>query len=331
MFRTHRRLLLLVVAAASCGPAPVADDATSRPDTVVIAPPEPSPPSRAETGTEGGLRIVYGVEPPDATHPTATLLERRLSRLGLEGIGVRVAPPDEIVVEVRRAMDADAWREVRSLLERRGRLTIAACADAHDPIGDRVGDELPTGLIISEESAPFGAQGRVERHYAAVFARPGETEAATLERLTTWLHDNPSPSPHRLVVGPIDQGEHRGFRSYTLAADDALDGSAIADVTADDDRFTGQAILRVRFTDAGARAFAEVTQAHVQRRLAIVLDDRVLSAPVVMEAITGGEVLVNLAGASRGEAERLARLLQTGELPGRLEPRVEELIGPPSE
>ena len=72
--------------------------------------------------------------------------------------------------------------------------------------------------------------------------------------------------------------------------------------------------ISLRFNARGAAAFADVTGKNVGRRLAIVLDDRVYSAPNIREAITGGQA--EISGAfSFEEAKRLSGVIASGNLP----------------
>jgi preprotein translocase subunit SecD len=79
----------------------------------------------------------------------------------------------------------------------------------------------------------------------------------------------------------------------------------------------GAPAVSVMFTDKGARRFAQVTTENVGEPFAIVLDDVVLTAPVITEPITGGEAQIH--GAFTFEkAKQLAALIDSGALPIRL-------------
>jgi protein-export membrane protein SecD len=83
----------------------------------------------------------------------------------------------------------------------------------------------------------------------------------------------------------------------------------------------------VNFAFDGARRFAEVTRGNVGRPFAIVLDDKVVSAPVIREPITGGrgQISGNFNAAS---ANDLAVLLRAGALPAPLAVVEERTVGP---
>ena len=75
----------------------------------------------------------------------------------------------------------------------------------------------------------------------------------------------------------------------------------------------GQPSVNVEFDAAGAAAFAAVTRASVGRALAIVLDGRLLSAPVIQTEIAGGRLVIN-GNFTEPDARDFARLLSSGEL-----------------
>jgi preprotein translocase subunit SecD len=74
--------------------------------------------------------------------------------------------------------------------------------------------------------------------------------------------------------------------------------------------------VSIGFTGEGGARFASLTTELVGRRLAIVLDDTVMSAPRVQEPITGGRAVITMGSASeaemRPEAEAIALALRGG-------------------
>lgn len=77
----------------------------------------------------------------------------------------------------------------------------------------------------------------------------------------------------------------------------------------------GEQAVMVAFDAAGAKAFHALTTQLVDRKLAILLDDQVVSVPVVREPIPGGRAQITLGHDGRGSATLLAARLRTGPLP----------------
>lgn len=76
----------------------------------------------------------------------------------------------------------------------------------------------------------------------------------------------------------------------------------------------GQWSIAMSFNDRGARDFGDVTAANVGRRMAIVLDDTVYSAPVIQGDITGGNASIT-GSFTLEDARRLAGVISSGNLP----------------
>lgn len=89
----------------------------------------------------------------------------------------------------------------------------------------------------------------------------------------------------------------------------------------------GQAVVSFKLNAVGARKFCDVTRNHVREPFAIVLDDEVVSAPVINEPICGGQGQIS-GGFSVQDANDLALLLRAGALPADLSVVEERTVGP---
>lgn len=76
----------------------------------------------------------------------------------------------------------------------------------------------------------------------------------------------------------------------------------------------GNYSISLSFNARGAAAFARITKENVQQRLAILMDGKVYSAPVIREAITGGNAEIS-GSFTAEEARRLAGVIESGNLP----------------
>ncbi len=88
-----------------------------------------------------------------------------------------------------------------------------------------------------------------------------------------------------------------------------------------------QPVVSFRFDAVGARRFADATKANVGKPFAIVLDSKVISAPVIREPILGGSGIIT-GGFTVQEAQDLALLLRAGALPAPLKVLEERTVGP---
>jgi SecD/SecF fusion protein len=127
-----------------------------------------------------------------------------------------------------------------------------------------------------------------------------------------------------------------GFKSYSAPPGDPLllreipvvRGNDLVDAQATFDQRTNEPVIAFRFNNVGARAFARYTAENIGRPFAIVLDDVVLSSPVIREPILGGSGQVS-GNFTVEAAKQLAVQLRAGTLPAKLVV-VEERAVPPS-
>ncbi|OJW23391.1 MAG: protein-export membrane protein SecD [Rhodospirillales bacterium 69-11] len=106
-----------------------------------------------------------------------------------------------------------------------------------------------------------------------------------------------------------------------------VDGADLTDARAGTNPQTNEWVVNFTFNAVGGRKFADITRANVNHRFAIVLDDKIISAPVIREPITGGrgQISGNFTAAS---ANDLAVLLRAGALPAPLTVVEERSVGP---
>ena len=104
-----------------------------------------------------------------------------------------------------------------------------------------------------------------------------------------------------------------------------VSGESLKDSQADFDQHNMPVVSTV-FDASGARRFAKLTTEHVNERFAIVLDGKVLSAPVIREPIPGGRGQIS-GGFSLQGAKDLAVLLRSGALPAPLTVIEERTVG----
>ncbi len=104
-----------------------------------------------------------------------------------------------------------------------------------------------------------------------------------------------------------------------------VSGESLKDSQADFDQ-NNMPVVTTVFDSTGARRFAKLTTEHVNERFAIVLDDKVLSAPTIREPIPGGRGQIS-GGFTLQGAKDLAVLLRSGALPAPLQVIEERTVG----
>ncbi len=106
-----------------------------------------------------------------------------------------------------------------------------------------------------------------------------------------------------------------------------LTGEDLVDAQTGFDQQTNEPIVTFRLSGGGARTFGEVTSRNVGRPFAILLDNEVITAPVIREPILGGSGQIS-GDFTVETANDLAILLRAGALPARLIPIEERTVGP---
>lgn len=86
-------------------------------------------------------------------------------------------------------------------------------------------------------------------------------------------------------------------------------------------------LVAIEFSEAGTKKFADLTSKFVGQPIAILLDNEVLTKPVVNEPITGGKAVIT-GNRSMEEAEHLAILLRSGSLPVKVNIVENRTVGP---
>ncbi len=113
---------------------------------------------------------------------------------------------------------------------------------------------------------------------------------------------------------------------FRLEQEQVLSGEHISDARLGFNPESGQPVINFRLDSRGANIFSKLTGDNIGRALAIVLDDRVLTAPVIRSMIgANGEISGNF---TVPEASNLALMLRAGALPAKLHVIEERTVGP---
>ena len=106
-----------------------------------------------------------------------------------------------------------------------------------------------------------------------------------------------------------------------------VSGGDLSDAQTSFDQRSSEPVVSFKFNSAGARKFAQATTENVGQRFAIVLDNQVISAPVIREPIIGGQGQIS-GSFTVQSANDLAILLRAGALPAPLTVIEERTVGP---
>jgi preprotein translocase subunit SecD len=142
------------------------------------------------------------------------------------------------------------------------------------------------------------------------------------------IKSGPPPGRQVLYGQPVrGEGIAAEKEAYVLESRALLTGEYIQDARVRPAEQLQGASVELVLNTTGARLFEQITAANVKRRLAIVLDNRVYSAPVIQERIAGGRASIT-GNFDLKEARDLAIVLRAGALPAPVEIVEERTVGP---
>ena len=139
-----------------------------------------------------------------------------------------------------------------------------------------------------------------------------------------------SPPGRQVLYGYGDKGEGGSAAprtAYVVESRTLMTGEYIADARVRPSTQLQGPYVELILNASGSRLFEQITGANVRRRLAIVLDNRVYSAPVIQERIGGGRASIT-GSFDIKEARDLAIILRAGALPAPVEIVEERTVGP---
>lgn len=171
-----------------------------------------------------------------------------------------------------------------------------------------------------------------------VVQAPGESDPQRLRevigktaKLTFQMVDE-TVSAEEAAAGRMPPGsmlyesEDQYAKQYLLRRRVVVDGGMLTDAQMRFDQQTTRPVVTFRFDGQGARRFGDATSQNIGKRFAIVLDEKVISAPVIQSAITGGSGQIT-GNFTEQSANDLAVLLRAGALPAPLDVVEQRTVG----
>lgn len=242
---------------------------------------------------EKKVRQIYAEEYRTATDRVLEVLKNRMDSFGVAEPSIRKTFDDRISIELP---GMDNPQLIRSGLSKVGKLEF------------RIMDEESMDNLAELNTVAFGSNGQILSRQSVPddFSLPSDSDWFAL-----WEND--------------EFGTPRMQGWYILKKKVEMDGTAIGQARADVDEF-GSYKIPFTLTPEGTDIFADITRNNIKKRLAIVLDGKVKSAPRINSEIVGsGEITGSFSG---DEANFLANVLKAGSLPVKLEIVEERIIGP---
>ncbi|MDR1885812.1 MAG: protein translocase subunit SecD [Synergistaceae bacterium] len=255
---------------------------------------------------KGGAHIVLLAKPTDEVQVNEESIEQLIATLRnrIDQYGI-VEPQIQREGADRVAIDLPGVADPEAALDLIGRTAVLEFRQV-------TGAGPKTPPPVERKNYPSDAE------YDEAVRRWNDLNASVLENIKS-LEEMADRSPDMMVAREEDGGTYLLGQVYVTGKD-----LVEARMTYDE---LQKPAVSIKFSREGSVAFEEATAANIEKQIAIVLDNTVISAPTVRTRITGGEAIIT--GSFRDdEAARLAVMLRAGALPLAVEVLENRSVGP---
>ena len=189
--------------------------------------------------------------------------------------------------------------------------------------------------LVNDEIPPMALNEWLEKvKKAGIEYKKGERFSDYMNQINSFLA-NDLPKGYEIAFSKTlnkNTNEVTNMEPYLVEVGSGLTGDELQEAIVRIDPQQNRPYVGLEFKPNGARLFEELTGANIGKRLAIVLDGNVYSAPVVQGRIAGGSAQITLGAgdynASMMEARDLALVLRAGALPVELIFEEQRVVGP---
>lgn len=186
--------------------------------------------------------------------------------------------------------------------------------------------------IVNDTIAPATLQTWMTKAQGAgIVYKKGERFSDYIKKMNEFLAAD-LPVGHELAFEKSKSGDESLNIPYVIEATPRITGDDLADARVQIDQQKNEPYVSMEFKTQGAKRFEEATGANVGRRMAVVLDGNVYSAPMIQGKIAGGNAQITLGGVdfnkTMSEARDLALVLRAGALPVQLDFLEQRTVGP---
>ena len=268
----------------------------------------------------GGTNMVFQVK-PEGKKITDEVMDRmvgavsqRINQSGTEEVTVRKVGADRIEVIVP-GEDPQTVDDIKRKITRLGSLEFFICADSTDQQIVRLANELDKSQTTLE------IDGEIVARWVPAFEKGGVPKFLDRDAVRRTVQKT------REVDGQMENYETEEYLLLVEPEDERVTGKYLRSATPDFDQ-NGAIVVSFTFDQNGGYLFGQLTGRNApkpglpRRKLAIVLDRTVFSAPDINEQITNrGQISGGHGGFTRDEANELSNVLNAGALEVPIDPK----------
>ncbi len=303
--------------------------------------------SVVEESEEGGtIHMLIVEQVVDETQELAVkqaieTIGNRIDELGLVNTTVQSRGQD-IIVEIP-GVDERQVERIKRIISQTARLEFKIVDDAGTKeFFSKFAGKLEENdqVELKQESAPNGPGKNVQSFFLQAKNQPDGRSGRQV--LKDFIKGSGVEIPRDRSIAfeeerALDEAGNPtadvSWRTQYLHREAGITGEYIDNAMVMNDQQTGQPYVSLSFNQTGAKQFGDLTEENVKKRMAIQLDDKVNSAPVINEKIGGGQARITLGGYEAynklfSQAKDLVVVLRAGALPAPLKPVTETTIGP---
>jgi SecD/SecF fusion protein len=263
--------------------------------------------------TEAAIKEEMATILKDADARAIEVIRNRVDRLGVAEPVIHGGKDHRIFIQLPGATPeqrAAAEKSIQDAAYLEFKLVHPRNAELVDKVF--ASKRVPEGYVLGDDGRSF----KQAPNYNTIIKQPGY--AARLARF-----EMPEPR-YTFMLEPRGTGINRVYEPIFVARKPELTGSALSSASVERDSMTGRLHISLTFNAKGAMEFAKVTRKYkprgtqnnseIGRRLAIILDGTLYSAPTIESEIPDGRAVIN-GSFTPSEANLLSNILKAGSLP----------------
>lgn len=268
---------------------------------------------------QGGMQLLLKVDldkvpaeaRKDATDRVVEIIRNRIDQLGVREPVISKQAKDEVVVQLPGITDRERAKEIAA---KAAHLEFKLVSEDADLLRQA---EAATAPPPPQAPAPAAAPPAAE-------TKTGPAKETELPKPEPAKPAEPQKMPEGYEL--LTMTERGRSETILVKKESVLTGDKLVNASVGFDQY-GQAIVQLQFDSEGAKIFDRVTFQNIGRRLAIVLDGKVYSAPVIRDRIPSGQAQIS-GNFSSQDASDLALVLRAGALPAPVTVEQERTVGP---
>jgi preprotein translocase subunit SecD len=261
----------------------------------------------------------------DAVAQAEKTLRNRIDKYGVSEPEVRRSGANSILIQLA-GLTADEERTVKDgIIGKTAQLEFKIVDDESKYFAE-ISKKAPDKVKLQADPVRGASDAVFQSYYLTSKSRE------TLEQVVT---ENPPPADRTVRYQRV-KGEKGAevWRTWLLDRKTPITGDSLTGANViTHDAEENQPYVSVTFDQRGARIFDQLTAANIKKRMAIVLDDVVDSAPQIQSRIPNGNCKITLGGGFKSQEQTLADakaltiVLKAGALPAPLYPQEERTVG----